>query len=146
MWVISKVQCFPGRSYIDPPAHSIGVFVMKPLHSATSGDGGHGLREFSKQIILAAEERLRRSSSPELALAFCTFHDGALVVTGTVSDSSLRQAALALVQGLEGVQSVVNQLIVAPHMPSSRFSQTVKKVARRPLPSFHNGQLGFSLN
>jgi len=71
--------------------------------------------QLARQVILAAEGRLRRSCFPELRLGFCTFSEGILTLSGVVSNHFLRRLAANIMQGLGGVVAVDNQFMVKPH-------------------------------
>jgi hypothetical protein len=76
----------------------------------TEADNQH----LTRAVILAAEARLRRCPFPALRLVFCTFHDGILTLAGQVPSPFLRQLAPLFVQGLRGVDTVANELVIVP--------------------------------
>jgi osmotically-inducible protein OsmY len=66
-----------------------------------------------------AEARLRDSGYSALRHVSCQFHDGALVLRGSVPTHYLKQLAQHLVTGLDAVAQVENHIEVTPlrHVP-----------------------------
>ena len=88
-----------------------------------------------------ANKRLQQSLYAELKKTICTFRHGILTLYGVVSSFHVRQIAQELIQGVEGIEIIDNQLVVAtkksspkPHDGSSGKSS--------PMP--HDGSSGKS--
>ena len=60
-----------------------------------------------------ANKRLQQSFYPELRRILCNFRRGIMTLYGVVSSFHVRQIAQELVQGLEGIEIIDNQLVVA---------------------------------
>ena len=60
-----------------------------------------------------ADKRLRQSLYPELRRVLCNYRHGIMTLYGVVSSFHVRQIAQELVQGLEGIEIIDNQLVVA---------------------------------
>jgi hypothetical protein len=71
-----------------------------------------GRRQATRDIILSAEAKLKRSCFPELRLVFCSFSEGVLSLSGTVSSEFLKLLASRLVRGIAGVDSIQNDLLL----------------------------------
>ena len=61
-----------------------------------------------------AEARLRQAAYYGLRRLSCECRDGVLTLRGRVPSYYLKQQAQAHLQGIDGVQAIDNQLIVAP--------------------------------
>jgi len=60
-----------------------------------------------------ADKRLQQSLYPELRRVLCNYRHGIMTLYGVVSSFHVRQIAQELVQGLEGIEIIDNQLVVA---------------------------------
>jgi hypothetical protein len=60
-----------------------------------------------------ADKRLQQSLYPELRRILCNYRHGIMTLYGVVSSFHVRQIAQELVQGLEGIEVIDNQLVVA---------------------------------
>lgn len=60
-----------------------------------------------------ADKRIQGSLYPELRRVLCNYRHGILTLYGVVSSFHVRQIAQELVQGLEGIEVIDNQLVVA---------------------------------
>ncbi len=60
-----------------------------------------------------ADKRMQQSLYPELRRVLCNYRHGILTLYGVVSSFHVRQIAQELVQGLEGIEIIDNQLVVA---------------------------------
>lgn len=65
-----------------------------------------------RRVELAAQEKLLHTSYPEIRHLICEFHEGILSLRGRVSSFYMKQQAQATLQGLAGVERVVNHLEV----------------------------------
>jgi len=66
-----------------------------------------------RRIEAEADMRLGQSLYPELRRVLCNYRHGILTLYGVVSNFHVRQIAQELVQGLEGIEVIDNQLVVA---------------------------------
>jgi hypothetical protein len=66
-----------------------------------------------RRIEADADMRLQQSLYPELRRVLCNYRHGILTLYGVVSSFHVRQIAQELVQGLEGIEVIDNQLVVA---------------------------------
>jgi osmotically-inducible protein OsmY len=69
-----------------------------------------------------ADKRLQQSLYPELRRVLCNYRRGILTLYGVVSSFHVRQIAQELVQGLEGIEIIDNQLVVAEKKASPNSS------------------------
>ena len=65
-------------------------------------------------VAEAAKRRLRRDTYLFNKQITCEFHEGVLILRGSVPTYYLKQVAQALVAEVEGVQDVVNKIDVSP--------------------------------
>lgn len=65
-----------------------------------------------RRVELAAQEKLLQTSYPEIRHLICEFHEGILSLRGRVSSFYMKQQAQAALQGLAGVERVMNHLEV----------------------------------
>ena len=72
-----------------------------------------------------ADKRLRQSLYPELRRVLCNYRHGIMTLYGVVSSFHVRQIAQELVQGLEGIEIIDNQLVVAEKKASPISSSGV---------------------
>jgi hypothetical protein len=66
-----------------------------------------------RRIEAEADMRLQQSLYPELRRVLCNYRHGILTLYGVVSSFYVRQIAQELVQGLDGIEVIDNQLVVA---------------------------------
>jgi osmotically-inducible protein OsmY len=81
----------------------------------TSGDEKRGLHRATHRlpgIAGTAELRLRSSSYQALKAITCEYHDGVLILEGSVPSFYQKQVAQELVASLGGVQQIDNRLVV----------------------------------
>lgn len=89
----------------------------------TSGDEKHGLHRATHRlpgIAATAALRLRASSYQALKTITCEYHEGVLILQGSVPSFYQKQVAQELVASLGGVQQIDNRLVV----PSAVRNQT----------------------
>jgi len=67
----------------------------------------------ARRIEAEADIRLQQSLYSELRRVLCNYRRGILTLYGVVSSFHVRQIAQELVQGLEGIEVIDNQLVVA---------------------------------
>jgi len=65
-----------------------------------------------RRVELAAQEKLLHTSYPEIRHLICEYHEGILSLRGRVSSFYMKQLAQAALQGLAGVERVMNHLEV----------------------------------
>jgi osmotically-inducible protein OsmY len=65
-----------------------------------------------RRVELAAQEKLLLTLYPEIRHLICEFHEGILSLRGRVSSFYMKQQAQATLQGLEGVERVMNHVEV----------------------------------
>ncbi len=76
--------------------------------------GNEESRPAENAVLAASEARLRESPGLREHRISCEFRDGTLTLRGHVPSYSLKQAAQAVVEGVDGVKEVDNQLDVIP--------------------------------
>lgn len=59
-----------------------------------------------------AHDRLRRSGYSILNRIHCEYHDGVLRLSGSLPSHYLKQVALAMIDGVEGIGEIVNEIEV----------------------------------
>jgi osmotically-inducible protein OsmY len=78
----------------------------------TSADKDRTAPASIRDIPMAAEQRLRESSYFAPRSVLCDFHEGVLVLRGSVPSFHQKQIAQTLVRKVDGVEVVVNRLVV----------------------------------
>ena len=68
--------------------------------------------EFEMRIIARVRDRLSRSAYSQMGRVVATYQHGILVLRGCLPSQYLKQVAQELVNGVEGVNAVINQIEV----------------------------------
>jgi osmotically-inducible protein OsmY len=97
----------------------VGTAVMGAV--ATADRRTLGAQTEDKTITVKAELRVPKIAGPEAHVNIASFNRKVLL-TGEVADASLKAKVEAEVQAIDGVQSIANELVVAP--PASYTSRS----------------------
>lgn len=86
---------------------------MPTVNSPIPGDDISPVRSIPPtDAALLAQDRLRRSGYSALNRVRCEYHNGVLRLSGSLPSHYLKQVALAMIAGVEGVGEIVNEIEV----------------------------------
>lgn len=89
-------------------------------------------KAIEEAVLATAEMCLRSASDLAEHPIRCEFREGTLTLRGRVPSYSLKQAAQALVQRIDGVAAVDNQLDVIPLPVSYGANDARRPISREP--------------
>jgi hypothetical protein len=98
--------------FIDPRKES--TLIATPLRTSLPDYSSALARD---EIGMAAQDRLRKSSSVVVRSVSCEYEQGVLFLRGQVTTEYCKQLAEQTVAGAPGVTHVVNQIEVAAACP-----------------------------
>lgn len=89
----------------------MAIFSMTNKQAAVSPPGAEAI---ARRTVHSARSRLRGSGYPELRRLRCSFHEGVLTISGSVSSYYMKQVAHALLKDIVRVEIYSDQIKVVP--------------------------------